>query len=132
MKLFDKIKAYLDRKIARDEERAKKADKKRKKSALRGVFDGEVLTSETFLKFLPLLLVLMLFSVFYINNRFVYEAKVKENNELKDIRNDLQTTELVKMSKLNEVSTRSAVIHKLKEMDSRVAEPNVAPIVISE
>lgn len=132
MSFLNKIKADLDRKIAKEKEIEKKVDTSRKKSAWRGVLDGEVLISETFFKFLPLIIVFVFISIFYINNRFAYEAKVKNNNELKKTQIHLQTTELVKMSKLNEVSTRSAVIHKLKEMDSRVAEPNVAPIVISE
>ncbi len=132
MSFLNKIKADLDRKIAKEKEIEKKVDTSRKKSAWRGVLDGEVLISETFFKFLPLIIVFVFISIFYINNRFAYEAKVKNNNELKKTQIHLQTTELVKMSKLNEVSTRSAVIHKLKEIGSDVEEPSVAPIVISE
>lgn len=129
MKFFNKIKVDLDKKIEKEEKEEKRNAEKLK---IKSIVDGKILISSTFLKFTPLLIVLVLLSIFYINNRFDYEAKVKENNELKDIRNDLQTTELVKMSKLNEVSTRSAVIRKLREMNSDVEEPQAAPIVISE
>ena len=68
----------------------------------------------------------------YIKNRFSYEALVVKNNELKEIKTDLQTTGLVKMQQYKELSNRSAVIKKLAEMGSSVSEARTPPIVIEK
>ena len=128
MKWIQKIKSDLDNKI---EQEAKEAQDPERVD-FRSILNGKILISNAFFKLIPMLLFLIVIAIFYINNRFRYESYVRRQNEIKEIRNDLQTTHLVKMSKLMEISTRSSVIERLKEKGSTVCEPQTPPIVISK
>lgn len=128
MRLFDKIKADLDQK--RTSEQTSGGEKLSDNFSVKSILDGRILVHRGFRKILPLIVLLFVLSLVYIDNRFEYEALVKTNNELKETKLDLQTIGLVKISQYKRVATRSAVIKRLAEMGSPVAEPQSPPIVV--
>lgn len=128
MSLFNKIKTDLDQK--RKKEHTSGNEKLSDNFSIKSILDGRILVHSGFRKLLPLLGLLFLLSLVYIDNRFKYEALVKTNNELRDTKLDLQTTGLVKLSQYKRVATRSAVIQRLAEMGSPVAEPQSPPIMV--
>ena len=128
MSLLGNIKADLDRK--REKDLVDGNEKPTDSFSLKSIVDGRILINKGFRKFLPLIIILFILSLVYINNRFRYEALVKENNELKEVKLDLQTTELIKICQYKKVSSRSAVAQRLRELGSNLEEPQTPPIVI--
>ena len=106
MSLLGNIKADLDRK--REKDLVDGNEKPTDSFSLKSIVDGRILINKGFRKFLPLIIILFILSLVYINNRFRYEALVKENNELKEVKLDLQTTELIKICQYKKVSSRRA------------------------
>lgn len=130
MNLFEKIKSDLDKKIEDDKLSAN--EKSAETFSVKSILDGRILLHSSFRRMIPLIVCLFILSIAYIKNRFSYEALVVKNNELKEIKTDLQTTGLVKMQQYKELSNRSAVIKKLAEMGSSVSEARTPPIVIEK
>ncbi|EFI16688.1 conserved hypothetical protein [Bacteroidetes oral taxon 274 str. F0058] len=130
MNLFKRIKSDLDKKIEDDKMSAN--EKSTETFSVKSILDGRILLHSGFRRMIPLIVCLFILSIAYIKNRFSYEALVVKNNELKEIKTDLQTTGLVKMQQYKELSNRSAVIKKLAEMGSSVSEARTPPIVIEK
>ena len=126
MKLFQKIKADIDEKIAQEKLNGEK-NNFTEKFSIRSLIDGKILVNKSFRKFIPMIFLLLILALFYINNRFAYEGLVRKNNELKEQKADLENTKFVKIKEFTGVSTRSAISQKLKDLGSEVTEPQTPP-----
>lgn len=127
MKLFNRFKAPKTKDQTTDD-----TEKIAKKFSFKDLINGNILTKEFVQNQLPFILFLAIIALFYINNRFAYEAQLKEQAHLKNELIDAKYRSLTVSEQLTQMSKRSAVIEQLKASGSELQETIHPPIIISK
>ena len=93
---------------------------------------GDVLVKRKFLKQLPFLVFLLMLSRFYVNNRFSYEAELRELNKLKSEMVDKRYRSLTISKELMEMGRQSRIEQRLKRMGSELQDARTPLIMVKE
>ncbi|MDR1591314.1 MAG: hypothetical protein LBS16_00290 [Prevotellaceae bacterium] len=126
MKIFKR--KHVDKNAEASEETTKKTRQRR--FSIKDLVNGNLLTKEFVQKQLPFILFLTALALFYINNRFTYEAKLKEHIKLKKELKDAKYRSLIISKELMQTSNQSAVIKRLRENGSELQESVTPPVEI--
>lgn len=105
-----------------------KGTSERPKISLKDVASGEALGREWLQRQIPFIIFLVMISLFYINNRFTYEAQLRDIDRLKRELVDAKYESLTVSEELMQMSRQSYVIDKLREQGSNLqisTEPSV-------
>ena len=106
-----------------------KAREERPKITLKDVASGEALGREWLQRQIPFILFLVMIALFYINNRFTYEAQLRDIDRLKKELIDAKYESLTVSEELMQMSRLSYVIDKLREQGSNL-EVSTEPAVV--
>ena len=106
-----------------------KARVERPKMTLKDVASGEALGREWLQRQIPFILFLVMIALFYINNRFTYEAQLRDIDRLKKELIDAKYESLTVSEELMQMSRQSYVIDKLREQGSNL-EVSTEPAVV--
>ena len=106
-----------------------KAREERPKITLKDVASGEALGREWLQRQIPFILFLVMIALFYINNRFTYEAQLRDIDRLKKELIDAKYESLTVSEELMQMSRQSYVIDKLREQGSDL-EVSTEPAVV--
>ena len=106
-----------------------KAHAERPKISLKDVASGEALGREWLQRQIPFILFLVMIALFYINNRFTYEAQLRDIDRLKKELIDAKYESLTVSEELMQMSRQSYVIDKLREQGSDL-EVSTEPAVV--
>ena len=106
-----------------------KAREERPKITLKDVASGEALGRELLQRQIPFILFLVMIALFYINNRFTYEAQLRDIDRLKKELIDAKYESLTVSEELMQMSRQSYVIDKLREQGSDL-EVSTEPAVV--
>ena len=106
-----------------------KAREERPKITLKDVASGEALGREWLQRQIPFILFLVMIALFYINNRFTYEAQLRDIDSLKKELIDAKYESLTVSEELMQMSRQSYVIDKLREQGSNL-EVSTEPAVV--
>lgn len=106
-----------------------KAREERPKITLKDVASGEALGREWLQRQIPFILFLVMIALFYINNRFTYEAQLRDIDRLKKELIDAKYESLTVSEELMQMSRQSYVIDKLREQGSNL-EVSTEPAVV--
>ena len=106
-----------------------KARVERPKMTLKDVASGEALGREWLQRQIPFILFLVMIALFYINNRFTYEAQLRDIDRLKKELIDAKYESLTVSEELMQMSRQSYVIDKLREQGSDL-EVSTEPAVV--
>ena len=106
-----------------------KAREERPKITLKDVASGEALGREWLQRQIPVILFLVMIALFYINNRFTYEAQLRDIDRLKKELIDAKYESLTVSEELMQMSRQSYVIDKLREQGSNL-EVSTEPAVV--
>lgn len=106
-----------------------KALEERPKITLKDVASGEALGREWLQRQIPFILFLVMIALFYINNRFTYEAQLRDIDRLKKELIDAKYESLTVSEELMQMSRQSYVIDKLREQGSNL-EVSTEPAVV--
>ena len=101
----------------------------RPKMTLKDVASGEALGREWLQRQIPFILFLVMIALFYINNRFTYEAQLRDIDRLKKELIDAKYESLTVSEELMQMSRQSYVIDKLREQGSDL-EVSTEPAVV--
>lgn len=103
-----------------------------KSSNVRDILNGNILTSRFIRKQYMLILMLVVLSIFYIDNRYTSEKQIKQVAELKRQIQDAKYESLTISAELVEISRQSNVYKLLQERGIPVKPGNSPAIVIEE
>ena len=106
-----------------------KAREERPKITLKDVASGEALGREWLQRQIPFILFLVMIALFYINNRFTYEAQLRDIDRLKKELIDAKYESLTVSEELMQMSRQSYVIDTLREQGSNL-EVSTEPAVV--
>lgn len=123
MGAFTKIK---DKEVLED-----KAGVDRPKISLKDVASGEALGREWLQRQIPFIIFLVMIALFYINNRFTYEAQLRDIDRLKKELIDAKYESLTVSEELMQMSRQSYVIDKLREQGSELQVSTEPSVVIN-
>lgn len=101
-----------------------------KSSSLRDILNGNILTSRFIRKQYMLVVMLVVLSIFYIDNRYTSEKQIKQVAELKKQIQDAKYESLTISAELVEISRQSNVYKLLQERGIPVKPGNTPAIVI--
>jgi len=104
--------------------------KPNKKSTVKEVLDGSLLTRDIFVRQLPYIFFLAFVALIYIANRYHAEKVIRETTalqiEIKDLRSEAITT----ASELMHISKQSEVIKLIENRNLNLVESKEPPVVI--
>lgn len=114
-----------------NEEPKKKSGKKWhfSKQWIRDLMNGDVLVRDVVQRQMKFIILLLMLAMFYINNRFAYEAELKRLDELNQELVDARFRSLTIQKEMVEKGRRSQVEQRLQKLGSSLAEPN-SPVII--
>lgn len=101
-----------------------------KSSSVRDILNGNILTNRFIKKQYMLVLMLVVLSIFYIDNRYTSEKQLKQVAELKKQIQDAKYESLTISAELVEISRQSNVYKLLQERGIPVKPGNTPAIVI--
>ncbi len=95
------------------------------------IMTGNILAKDVVMKQVPLMLLVVILSLIYINNRFLYESELSRNQKLRTELVNKKCESLTKLKELLELERRSGVQDKLQKMNSNLQE-SFTPVVLVE
>jgi len=104
--------------------------KKTRKSALREIIDGSLLTRESVINQLPFILFIVVLAIIYIGNRFHAEKVIRDTSNIQKEVQDLRSEAITTSSELMYISKQSEVIKLIKEKKIDLVESTQPPIVL--
>lgn len=125
------------RKKAQERLSASKKDggEKRKISAvslIKEIVAGDVFLRETVQKQFLYVLLLFVLSLFYVNNRFLYEKELREVNRMRNELVDLRYRSLTISKELKLAGRRTMILDALNECGSNLKEATEPVIIIED
>ncbi|MDD3405856.1 MAG: hypothetical protein EOM76_04645 [Sphingobacteriia bacterium] len=121
MTLFKNIRAKLDAKIQKKQDRPK--------FNIRHLIGGDVLTRQEVQRQIPFIIFIAILCLFYIHNRFVCEQDLVTLDKLKKELIEVKCESLSKSETLVQMNRRSYLIDKLKENNSPLQE-SLEPVIV--
>lgn len=125
MKLFSKHKKE-------EETLDNKEAVQRSKMTFKEIASGEALSREWLQRQIPFILFLAIVALFYINNRFTYEKKMRDIDGLKKELVNLKYESLTVSEELMQMSRQSYVIDRLSEQGSNLQVSTQPAVVINQ
>lgn len=101
-----------------------------KSSTVRDVLNGNILTKRFIRKQYPLLILLAVLSIFYIDNRYTSEKQITRVTDLKKNIQDAKYESLTISAELMEITRLSNIISLLRSKGMDLEPGNTPPIVI--
>jgi len=106
-------------------------DKSSVVTLVKEIIDGDAFLREIVQKHLLFVLFLFGLSLFYVNNRFLYERQLREIASLRNEVVDLRYRSLTISKEVKQAGRRTMVIESLKKCGSNLSEAT-QPIIIIE
>lgn len=100
------------------------------KKVFGSVVSGSFLSNGYMMKQMPFVLLIVLLSLIYINNRFMYEGELKKNYQLTQELQNVKYRSLTLSKELLEMGRRSGVQNRLKSVSSSLQESYKPMIVV--
>ncbi len=104
--------------------------KKVKKSALKEIIDGSLLTRDSVINQLPFILFIVVLAIIYIGNRYNAEKIIRETSTIQNEIKDLRSEAITISSELMYISKQSEVEKLIKSKNINLVESAQPPIVI--
>ena len=104
--------------------------KQPKKSVVKGIFDGSLLTRDSVINQLPFILFIVVIGIIYIGNRYHAEKVIRETSAIQTELKDLRSEAITASSELMYISKQSEVIKLIKEKKLDLIESSEPPKVI--
>ena len=101
-----------------------------KKSTVKEVFDGSLLTRDIFVKQLPFILYLAFLAIIYIANRYHAESIIRETSALQTEIKELRSEAITTASELMHISKQSEVIKLINSKNIDLVESKDPPVII--
>lgn len=102
-----------------------------KSSKFRDIVNGNILTKSYIRKQYPLVILLAVIAIFYVDNGFYCEKQLSRVIKLKRDLQDIKYESLTISAELMETSRQSNVRKLIKERGLTLIEPNTPPVVIN-
>lgn len=106
-------------------------DSKKKKTSIWHILGGDILAHEFLSRQIKLLILLMLLTFFYIDNRYRCQRNIIQINKLKKELVDVKYDALTRSSELMEKSRQSRIEEYVKRKNSNLQTATSRPFVIS-
>ncbi|MBN2520710.1 MAG: hypothetical protein JXB17_09420 [Bacteroidales bacterium] len=101
-----------------------------KKSTVKEVLDGSLLTRDIFVKQLPFILFLAFLAIVYIANRYHAESIIRETSAIQNEMKDLRSEAITIASELMHISKQSEVVKLVNSKDLDLVESKDPPVII--
>ena len=101
-------------------------------SLIKEIIAGDVFLRETVRKQFLYILLLFVLSLFYINNRFLYEKELREVNRLRSELVDYRYRSLTISKELKLAGRRTMILEALRERGSNLREATEPVIIIED
>lgn len=113
-------------------EAAKGAGKKRKANSLKNIVGGDILAADFFRRQTKLLVLIMVFIIFYIHNRYASQQQQIEIDRLKKELIDIKYDALTRGSELMEKSRQSRIEEYISTKESDLQTSTNPPYEIED
>ena len=103
-----------------------------RKTSLKDILDGSLLTRDIFVKQLPFILFLTMLLIFYIGNRYHAEKIIRQSLRLQNELKELRANSISTASELEYLSNQSQVARLVEQKNLNLNYPQVPPVKIVE
>jgi hypothetical protein len=117
------IKEFVDPKVE---------SKEHKKTSLKELIDGSIITRQTVAKQLPFILFISFLAVLYIGNRYHAEKIIRKIDKLQVEVQDLRAESIITASELMFISKQSEVLKMVNQKNLNLKESVEPPILIKK
>jgi cell division protein FtsL len=101
-------------------------------SSIRDILNGNILTKKFIRKQYLLIILLVVLSVFYIDNRYSSEKQIKRIAELKKEIQDVKYESLTISAELMGITRQSNILRLLENKGMKLKPGNTPPIIIEQ
>jgi len=109
----------------------KKTDhKKKKRPSLKSILGGDILATDFFRRQTKLLVLIMIFVIFYIHNRYAAQQQMIEIDRLKQELIDIKYDALTRNSELMEKSRQSRIEEYISQKETELQTATNPPYLI--
>ncbi|MGL5272326.1 MAG: FtsL-like putative cell division protein [Phocaeicola sp.] len=121
----------MDVQIPNEAEKKEAPDSKKKRTSIWHILGGEFLGNEFLSRQSKLLILIMVLTVFYIDNRYRCQQEIIQINKLKKELTDVKYDALTRSSELMEKSRQSRIEEYVSKRNSNLQTATSRPFVIS-
>lgn len=108
----------------------KKEEKKKKKTSLKSILGGDILATDFFRRQTKLFVLVMIFVIFYIHNRYAAQQQMIEIDRLKKELIDIKYDALTRNSELMEKSRQSRIEEYISKEETELQTATHPPYQI--
>ncbi|WP_071147425.1 FtsL-like putative cell division protein [Bacteroides ihuae] len=107
-------------------------DRKKKGTSLKSILGGDILATDFFRRQTKLIILVMVFLIFYIHNRYASQQQQIEIDKLKKELTDIKYDALTRSSELMERSRQSRIEEYISEKESNLQTSTNPPYLIKK
>lgn len=111
-------------------EEKKAKDKKKKGPSLKSILGGDILATDFFRRQTKLFVLIMVFVIFYIHNRYAAQQQIIEIDQLKQQLIDIKYDALTRNSELMEKSRQSRIEEYISKEETELQTATHPPYLI--
>lgn len=119
-------------KMKTESQEKKKESGKKNGNTLSNILGGEILANDFFRRQMKLLVLIMVFIIFYIHNRYASQQQLLEIDRLKKELIDIKYDALTRSSELMEKSRQSRIEEYISQKESDLQTSTSPPFLITE
>ncbi len=116
--------------MEKEEEKTNKAGKKQKRTSFKSILGGDILATDFFRRQTRLIVLIMVFVIFYIHNRYASQQQQIEIDRLKQELIDIKYDALTRSSELMEKSRQSRIEEYISTKESDLQTSTHPPYLI--
>lgn len=105
-------------------------DKKSKKTSLKSILGGDILATDFFRRQTKLFVLIMVFVIFYIHNRYAAQQQMIEIDRLKQELIDIKYDALTRNSELMEKSRQSRIEEYISQKETELQTATHPPYLV--
>lgn len=111
-------------------EEKKTEEKKKKKTSLKSILGGDILATDFFRRQTKLFVLIMVFVIFYIHNRYAAQQQMIEIDRLKQELIDIKYDALTRKSELMEKSRQSRIEEYISKKETELQTATHPPYLV--
>lgn len=112
------------------EEKTTKEEKKKKGASLKSILGGDILATDFFRRQTKLFVLIMVFVIFYIHNRYAAQQQMIEIDRLKKELIDIKYDALTRNSELMEKSRQSRIEEYISKKETELQTATHPPYLV--
>ena len=116
--------------MEKEEEKTNKAGKKKKRTSFKSILGGDILATDFFRRQTRLIVLIMVFVIFYIHNRYASQQQQIEIDRLNQELIDIKYDALTRSSELMEKSRQSRIEEYISTKESDLQTSTHPPYLI--